>query len=84
MANIKVQLNEAGIREMFQSPEMFEYIQRRARAIAEAAGGEPDFVSGAEVVGDRVMGWVTTASHEGRRAEAEERALTRALDAGRG
>jgi hypothetical protein len=83
MAQIKVKLNSAGIREVLQSAEMEADLRRRAKAIAQAAGGEPDFVGDAEVVGDRVMGFVVTATDEGKRAEAETRALTRALDAGR-
>jgi hypothetical protein len=83
MAQIKIDLNDAGIREVLQSAEVQADLRRRAKAIAQAAGGEPDFVGDAEIVGDRVMGFVVTATHEGRRAEAEDRALTRALDAGR-
>lgn len=83
MAAVRVKLNSAGIRAMLQSDEVRADVLRRAEAIRDAAGGADDFEAGAEAVGNRVMGWVVTATDEGKRAEAESRALTRALDAGR-
>jgi hypothetical protein len=83
MANVRVKLNSAGIREVLQSDETRADILRRAEAIKAAAGGGDDYEAGAEVVGNRVMGWVVTATDEAKRAEAEDRTLTRALDAGR-
>lgn len=63
-------------------------MERKTEAIAAAAGGSPDFEPSVRAVGGssklgRLMGYVTTATYDGRRAEAETRALTRALDAGR-
>jgi len=78
-----VKVNSAGARELLQSAAVQAEIQRRTDAIRDAAGGEPDFVSHVSVVGDRVMGRVVTATVEGMKAEAENRALTRAIDAGR-
>ena len=82
MASVRVKLNSSGIREVLRSDEVREDILRRAEAIKAAAGGD-DHEAGAEVVGNRVMGWVVTATPEAKRAEAEDRTLTRALDAGR-
>lgn len=79
----KVTLNSAAVRKVLQSAEVQADIERRVRAIALRAGGHPDFEYGAEVVGNRVMGYVVTATYEGKKAEAETRALTQALDAGR-
>lgn len=82
MATVK--LNSAGIRQVLRSAEVEADIRRRAEAIKAAAGGDPDdYEAGAEVVGNRVMGWVVTATNEAKVAEATDRALTRALDAGR-
>lgn len=83
MARIRVRLNSRGIQEVLQSREVQDDLARRADAIKNAAGGEPDFESGVSIVGDRAMGYVVTASTEGRLAEAKDRTLTRALDAGR-
>lgn len=80
-----VKLHTAQVRKLLQSAEVQEDILRRAEAIKAAAGGDPDdYEAGAEVVGNRVMGWVVTATEEAKKAEATTRALTRALDAGRG
>jgi hypothetical protein len=83
MAGVRVVLNSRGIVDVLQSEEVQRDLRRRAEAIANAAGGAPDFEAAVEVVGDRAMGRVWTATTEGKRAEAEDRALTRALDAGR-
>ena len=83
MAKVGVKLHTAQIRKLLQGAEVRADILRRAEAIAAAAGGGDDYEAGAEVVGNRVMGWVVTATPEAKRAEAEDRTLTRALDAGR-
>lgn len=83
MPTIRIKLNSAGVRAVLQSAGVKADLRRRADAIAAAAGGAPDFESGVSVVGDRAMGYVRTATFEGRMAEARHRALTRALDAGR-
>lgn len=83
MAKIRIKLDRAGIVKVLQSAEVEKDVSRRTEAIARAAGGAPDFEAHVSVVGDRVMGRVVTATYEGRMAEAKDRALTRALDAGR-
>lgn len=79
----KVVLNSSAVRKLLQSQDVQDDLKRRADAIAAAAGGAPDFEAGVDVVGDRAMGWVVAATFDGQRAEAEDRTLTRALDAGR-
>lgn len=83
MASIRIKLNSAGVKAVLQSPEMQADLQRRGDAMVAAAGGSPDFEAEVSIVGDRAMGRVRTATTEGRLAEAKDRALTRALDAGR-
>lgn len=83
MVKVRVELNSRGVVEVLQSEEVQDDLRRRAEAIANAAGGSPDFEHGVDIVGDRAMGRVWTATAAGKRAEAEDRALTRALDAGR-
>ncbi|BAU32458.1 hypothetical protein [Microcella alkaliphila] len=85
----RISLNSDGIRQLLQSAPLQADMERRTRAIAAAAGGEPDFEARVEVKGGssrlgRVMGYVATATMEGRRAAATDNALIRALDAGRG
>lgn len=85
---VRIELNQQGIRDLLSGDEVQGDLEQRTAAIARAAGGEPDFESEVKVVGGssklgRAMGYVRTATTEGRRAEATERALTRAIDAGR-
>lgn len=81
MATVRIKLNSAGIQALLQSREMQEDLLRRAEAIARSAG--PGMQAGGAVVGDRAVARVWTATDEARRAEAERRALTLAIDAGR-
>ena len=86
---LRVELNSAGIKALLSSPEVQADLLRRAEAIAAAAGGAPNFEASVRVVGGsskagRAYGTVRTATFEGQAAEATDRALTRAIDAGRG
>lgn len=81
-AKVTVKINRAGVRALLTGPEMQADLARRAAAIAEAAG--EGMVADAGVTGSRARAAVITQSVEAMRAEAEDRALTRALDAGRG
>lgn len=80
---IRVKMNSAGARAILRSAEVQADTERRGRAIAAAAGGEPDFEVETQVGANRVRTSVRTATQKGREAEANQRALTRALDAGR-
>jgi len=87
MASIRVELNTAGIRQLLTSDDVLSEVQKRAEAIAAAAGGAPDFEARAAVGPGgalaRAMGYAITASMDGRVAEATNRVLTRSVDAGR-
>lgn len=58
-------------------------LMRRAGAIAEAAGGKGDFIAVSNVAKGRARAAVIAATEKAQKAEAESRALTNALDAGR-
>lgn len=81
MARVRIELNGAGIRALLKSAEVQGDLERRARAIAAAAGPGHDVDS--RVGATRARASVRTGSAEARRREAQERALTRAIDAGR-
>lgn len=86
--SIRIQLNKAGIISLLQSPEVQADLRARANRIADAAGGATenagdDFEVDVTTNRDRAVAFVRTVTHEARLAEAEDRALTRAIDAGR-
>lgn len=83
VTKVRISRNSSGFRELMSSAEMQADLEARAERIATAAGGAPDFEAEVSVGRDRAHAFVKTANNEGRRAEAERRALTRAIDAGR-
>lgn len=86
MAGIKgarIEVNRATVQALLRSEEVMQNLLPRGERIAGAAGGREDFEVTATTNRDRVVVFVTTASHDARKAEAEDRALTRAIDAGR-
>lgn len=68
---------------LLKSQEVADDLERRGKSIGERAGGDPDFVVKVVKNRDRNVCFVTTATIEGKRAEAKDRTLTRAIDAGR-
>jgi hypothetical protein len=77
-------MNPEGIRALLKSPGVQADIEARTNAVAAAAGGEPgDFKPSVYIGKTRIRGSVITATAAGRRAEATDLALTRAIDAGR-
>jgi len=80
-AEITVVLNHQGVRDLLRSEEVRADLERRAVAIAAAAGEgfEVETYRGA----NRYRAEVRTATEPARRAEATGRILTRAIDAGR-
>lgn len=80
---IRVQMNSDGARAILRSERVRQDLERRGRAMAAAAGGEPDFEVESQIGDNRARASVRTATHEAREAEANERALTKAIDAGR-
>jgi hypothetical protein len=84
--NPRIRLNRAEVRRLLRSEGDYAGVaadlEERAEAIAAAAGEGMEVET--ETGRNRVRVSVRTATPEAARAEAETRALTRALDAGRG
>ncbi len=82
MTAIRIKLNLPGINELMKSAPVQADLNARAARIAAAAG------EGFESGPGRPHPWIARAyvwagTFEARRAEATDRALTRAIDAGR-
>lgn len=78
---VRIKLNHNGIRQLLRSPEVSRDLEERARRIAAAAGPghEVDVTAGP----NRARASVRTVTAEAVTAEAVDRNLTRAIDAGR-
>ena len=78
---IRLELNKDVVASLLRSAEVEKELRARGNAIAEAAG------EGHEVSAfqghDRVHVVVRTATHDAKQAEAEDRNLTRSIDAAR-
>lgn len=81
MALVRLRLTPHGPRELRQLPSVRADLERRAKAIAAAAG--PGNEVSSMIGATRARASVVTATTEARRAEATTRALTRALEAGK-
>lgn len=81
VASVRIKVHSPGAREVLSSQEVADELTARGQRVADAAG------EGVEVRTtrnrDRAVVFVTTETREAREAEAETRALTRAIDAGR-
>lgn len=82
MAKVQVRMNAAGARSILRSDSVRAFLKARADRIASAAG--PGMEASSMVGPNRARASVITATFKARRAEAKDRRLTRALDAGRG
>jgi len=82
MGDVKVKLNTKSVREIMQSEAVGRDLQRRAEAIATAAGVGMEVRR--SVTGSRQRATVVTTTVEAMRRESQSHALSRALDAGRG
>lgn len=78
---IRIELDSPGIDRFLKSDQVQADIARRAGAIARAAG--PGMHARTYRGRDRVVGQVWTGTIAARLAEAQDRSLTRSLDAGR-
>lgn len=85
MARVRVEMRKRGARELLRSPDVLAELERRGKAIRDAAGGEAE--------GYEVQPWtgknrgrvtVRTSTVAAMRREAREKRLLRSLDAGRG
>ncbi|MPZ66169.1 MAG: hypothetical protein GEU83_11860 [Pseudonocardiaceae bacterium] len=81
MAFATVTLHGSGVRDLLRSPGVLGDLERRARAIADRAGPGHDVES--EVGANRARAVVYTVTFDAMLAEAHQRTLTRAIDAGR-
>lgn len=79
--NVRVEINHEGVKALLKSPLVAAELERRAKAIAAKAG--PGMEVSVHYGRNRVNASVITATTEARVAEAKDRALTRAIDAGR-
>jgi len=79
---IRIDLNSAGIQELLKSSGVLADLRARAGRIAAAAG--PGMEASARLGRSRARASVVTATRKAMKAEATNRALTKALDAGRG
>ncbi len=79
----RIEFHNAGFNELRRSPEVRAELERRGSAIAEAAGGAEDFEVVSTLTKSRARVVVVTATARAKQLEAEDRALTSALDAGR-
>jgi len=84
MTKFKLEINVPGFNEARNDPAILSDLMSRGRRIASAAGGEPDFEVIESSTASRARVVVVTATPKAMRAEATDRALTRAFEAGRG
>jgi hypothetical protein len=78
----RIVLNRKGVAELLRHPAIVADLDERAKKIAAAAG--PGMESEAQAGRKRALALVWTGTREAREAEARNRSLTRAIDAGRG
>lgn len=81
MATFRVEINRAGVAGLLRDKGVADDLAARGRRIATRAGD--GFESSVWQGRDRVRATIRTATPAARRAEAENRALSRALAAGR-
>lgn len=79
---IRIDINSAGIQELLKSGPVQALLSAKAQRIAAAAG--PGMEASSRVGKTRARASVITTTRAARKAEAEDRALTKAIDAGRG
>ena len=81
---VRIEFLSEGFREVLNSHEVEAELLRRAQRIANAAGpGFEASVYQGSFGGGRHVASVRTTDHESRLAEAEDKALSHAIDAGR-
>ena len=82
MADIRIEVNSEGIQAVLKSDEVRELLRAKAERIAAAAG--EGFEASSMIGKTRARASVITATRAARLAEATDRTLTMAIDAGRG
>ncbi len=81
-SQVRIEVNSAGIQALLKSEEVQALLKAKAERIAAAAGEGMEASS--RIGATRARASVITATSAARRAEAVDRALTAAIDAGRG
>lgn len=82
MPRVRVEVNRKAVRDLLGSKEVADDLERRAEQIARSAG--PGFRVEVERNRGRARAAVITDTIDAQLAEATDRSLTRAIDAGRG
>lgn len=82
MAKAQIKMNASGARAILTSGAVQAFLKAKADRIAAAAGS--GMVAHSNPGSSRARAAVVTSTKKAMRAEATDRALTRALDAGRG
>lgn len=84
---VRIVLNRAGVKAILQSPKVAEDMARRARNIAAAADGATgrpgDHAVESKVGRNRARSVVYTDTFNAMHREADQRTLSRSIDAGR-
>ena len=81
MSDVRIKINSGAVREILRSGAMEADLRKRAERIASKAG--EGMVATSTIGRARALAKVHTETTEAKVAEATERALTRAIDAGR-
>ena len=81
MTTMRIELNRSAVRDLLRSDAVAADLRARAERIATAAGEGMEVET--EIGPERARAAVITMTHKARLAEAQDRALTSALDAGR-
>lgn len=81
--SVRIEMNHAGAEAILKDSAVLAELERRGRAIAAAAGGEPDFQVETQTGSRRARVIIRTATLRGMLGEAKDRRLSSALDAGR-
>jgi hypothetical protein len=84
--SVRIELNHAGVTSLLKSPEVLADMKRRANAVAATANASSPgaiFTADSDLGRARARASVFTENTAAMHAEATDRALTRAIDAGR-
>lgn len=82
MPNMRIEIDDAGVRELLKSRAVQDDLARRGQRIANAAGDGFAVERGTRGK-TRTRVFVQAETAKARRAEATNRALSKSLDAGR-
>lgn len=77
----KIEFDYKAFNAYRRSPEVQDEISKRVNAIAAAAG--EGFEAEMKVIPQRAIGVVKSTTYQAKRAEAEDKVLTHAIEAGR-